>query len=245
VIEKLRITEALGWRGRPIDCGAWSDSPVPPRLPDGTELIPDMLAPNGSATLFGLKALSSGNPARELKSALPFLFACQNFSEKPDGAFDDGGFFFALDDPIRNKAGQAGTDSGGRRRYRSFGSATCDGLLGLRLCGVGSDHPRVEASLAWLRDHVHGIQHAGDWPNSRDSARDSLTYYYSQALAEVLVWAEAIPRHRHWARTQRKLLVRDLEERQDREGGWRSQYGDSCEDDPLLATTFAIQALRR
>jgi hypothetical protein len=245
VIEQLRIDEALGWGQHPTACGAWSDSSAPPRLPSGTESIPDMLAPNGSATLFGLKALRSEGASAESKRALPFVFACQNFSDKPDSSFDDGGFFFALDDPIRNKAGEAGTDSFGRKRYHSFGSATCDGLLALRLCGLGFEHPRVEAALAWLRDHARGMQHAGDWPASRTSARDSLTYYYSQGLAEVLAWASSHPLHRSWAQAQCQRLIRDLEASQGPDGSWRSQFGDSCEDDPLLATTFAIRALRR
>jgi hypothetical protein len=214
---------------------------VPPLLPGGTESIADMLAPNVSATLFGLKGLSSGNASGEMQRALPFLFGCQNFAESNPDPFEDGGFFFALDDPIRNKAGEAGTDS--RKRYRSFGSATCDGLLALRLCGLQTAHPRVTPALDWLRDHAHGMRHAGDWPATRASARDSLTYYYTRGFAAVLEWASSIPRHREWARTQRMQLVHELAQSQGKDGSWNSNFSDSCEDDPLLATTLAIQSL--
>ena len=62
------------------------------------------------------------------------MIRCQNFAmEGPeaDPAFDDGGFFFTPTDPVRNKAGAAGTDRRGQVRYHSYGSATADGSFGV------------------------------------------------------------------------------------------------------------------
>jgi len=131
VIESLRIRAELGWPADAAACGAWGDSATPPRLPPDVSPPPDMLAPNISATVLALQALRA--VGRETKQALPFIESCQNFSASEPGGFNDGGFFFTPGDPVRNKAGIAGRDSA--VRYRSYGSATCDGV---RSCGRAS-----------------------------------------------------------------------------------------------------------
>ena len=73
-----------------------------------------MTESNLSATTFALNALkAAGVPADDpaFAKALTFVKRCQNWPEKEeerDPKFDDGGFFFIYDDPIRNKAGVAG-----------------------------------------------------------------------------------------------------------------------------------------
>jgi hypothetical protein len=153
---------------------------------------------------------------------------------------DDGGFFFALDDPIRNKAGSAGRDASGRERFRSYGSATCDGYLALRACGLPHEHPRVHATVDWLRRRSHGLSDDGQWPPGRAEARESLIFYHSQALAAVLA---DLPPSERWTRTLRESVTSSLLARQGREGAWQGAAPDSCEDEPLLASAFALRAL--
>ena len=229
VVESLRISPALGWPADSAACGAWSDAAEPPRYLDP---LPDMLAPNLSATLLGIQAMTA--IGRDPRAALPFIERCQNFA---DG---DGGFFFAEDDPIRNKAGAAGTDANGRTRFRSYGAATCDGLLALRACGLGAGHPRVLAATAWLQRHAHGLDHSGDWPADRIAARESLLFYHAQALAAVLALPEM---NAEWTSSVRSALTDDLLARQATDGSWCGEAPASCEDDPLLATAFGIRAL--
>jgi hypothetical protein len=242
LVERLRINESLGWPAGDPACGAWSDSPAPPVLPQGVHPPPDMIAPNISATVLALQALTATGRNSQCKAALPFVEKCQNYS--PDGAdpFGDGGFFFAIGDPIRNKAGVAGSDAEGQQRFRSYGSATCDGLLALQECGLRENDPRRVAAVAWLMRNVRGMEHPGAWPKSRGAARESLTYYHVQSLAEVLA---TIPADHPVLVDQRRALVHDLSARQEANSSWVSEAPDSCEDDPVVATAFAVRALAR
>ena len=226
VVERLRISSALGWPVNAAACGAWGDAPSPPRLPPGDAPPPDMLAPNISATLLGLRAIAADD------AALPFLARCQNFAP------GDGGFFFAIDDPVRNKAGVAS-----RGRYRSYGSATCDGVLALVACGVASDDPRMRAAFAWLREHAAGARHSGEWPADRADDRESLRYYHAQTFAAVLALAAKSASMQDWAAEQRRTLTADLLAMQRPDGAWEGACPNSFEDDPLIATAFAIRAL--
>ena len=101
IVEQLRTSEALGWPASDPMGGAWSDASAPPQY---VAPVPDMLAPNISATALAVGALAATGGASRALTALPFIERCQNFQEEAPTAFDDGGFFFALDDPIRNKA---------------------------------------------------------------------------------------------------------------------------------------------
>lgn len=236
IVEQLRTSPALGWRvGDPMT-GAWSDAASPPRF---TVPVPDMLAPNISATALAGSALAALG-ASSSPVALPFLERCQNFAEGEPTKFDDGGFFFALDDPIRNKAGSAGRDGRGRERFRSYGSATSDGYLALRACGLPHSHARVQAAAEWLRANCNGMAHGGLWSAGRAEARASLVYYSSQALAAVLT---DLPETTGWARRLRHSLTSELAARQGSDGSWQGMAPDSCEDEPVLATAFATRAL--
>ena len=186
IIEQLRTSEALGWPASDPMCGAWSDASAPPRY---VSPVPDMLAPNISATALAMSALAAMDDGARSLAARPFLGYCQNFPDSEPTEFDDGGFFFALDDPIRNKAGAPVRDARGRERFHSYGSATCDGYLALRACGLPPEHPRLRAAADWLRQHGEGMTHAGLWAAGRTEARESLAFYHSQALAAVLAVA--------------------------------------------------------
>jgi len=226
-IESLRIRAELGWPADSAACGAWGDAVTPPRLPPEANPPPDMIEPNISATVLALQALRAAG--RPTKSALPFIGSCQNFPTGEPGVFDDGGFFFTPGDPVRNKAGVAGYEPA--VRYRSYGSATCDGVLALRASGVKDDHPRMRAALGWLRANSCGIQHGGAWPRERLGARDSLRFYHAQGLAA------AAPDSRD------HTLADGLRSAQSPDGSWTGLAPDSCEDEPLLATAFALRAL--
>ena len=230
VASALRIRAALGWADGDPACGAWSDSPTPPGLPDGAQPAPDMVAPNLSATLLGVQALVAAGRGAEAGAARPFVEQCQNFAATEAGPFDDGGFIFAPGDPVRNKAGLAGREAAGRTRFRSYGSATGDGCLALRACGLAGDHPRVAAALAWLRRWGEGR-----WPAARAEAREALAFYHRQALAAVLADASDLPGLR--------ALATEVIARQAGDGSWQGAAPASCEDDPVLATAFALRAL--
>ena len=113
IIRSLRADDGtLAGRWAIPMCGAWSDASRPPRY---VSPVPDMLAPNISATALAVSALAAAGCAELAATARPFIERCQNFAAENPTPCDDGGFFFALDDPIRNKAGSAGHDSARRR----------------------------------------------------------------------------------------------------------------------------------
>jgi hypothetical protein len=203
-----------------------------------------------SSTLFAIGALRiaglrADDPA--IRKALIFIERCQNVDVSDrdiEPQFDDGGFFFSPTDPVRNKAGVAGTDRRGQVRYHSYGSATADGLRALLRCGVSHDHPRVAAARAWLENHFSAMFHPGTFEGAREVDRDATYFYYAWSVAHAfrslgikeihsqgqkIAWADA--------------LAHELINRQRVDGTWTNRFSASKEDDPLVATSFAVGAL--
>ncbi len=238
LLHALCLRNDQSWPAENPMTGAWSDSPRPARY---LEPVPDMVAPNISATQLAVAALTAAGCQREARSAQAFLEHCQNFAPDHERTeWDDGGFFFALDDPIRNKAGIAGRDLAGSTRYRSYGSATCDGFLALHGCGLTLGHPRLRAAADWLRKNASGLAPAGAWPTGRLAARESLAYYHVQSLAAVLTLLQ--PRE-DWVAGRWQRLLAQLRTTQRADGSWQGSAPESCEDEPILATAFALKAL--
>lgn len=244
-----QLVESLGWQPADPAYGGWSYAHEPPTPVLGRPASP-LAEPNLSATVFAIDALRAAgygvtDPA--LQSARIFIERCQNWpadSTSRDTRYDDGGFCFILDDPVRNKAGQAGADAHGRMRYKSYGSATADGLRALLACGLAADHPRVAAARRWLSDHFSAQSHPGDYPKSRGHLREAVYYYYSASVARAFT---ALERH---GRESSDLppsclaaLAEELLRRQNADGAWSNPAVDTREDDPLVATPLAMRAL--
>lgn len=220
----------LGWEGEEF---ARSLKPPPGRP------VPELLSSNLTSTLFAASAIQMAEGDQEvLRKALTFVERCQNFSETaPDRRFDDGGFHFTPANEVQNKASVAGKDRTGRVRYRSYGSMTADGLRALLRLGLERKHPRVKAAEGWLRRHFAPGRVPGNYPQLREVQRGSAYFYYAwsaghafRALGEVRL---------DWARR----LAEELLRRQTAEGAWSNPSTDLREDDPLLATAFALGAL--
>jgi len=224
--------------------GGWSDACMPPRAANTPE-VPDMWKPNLSATVCALEGLQAAGRDERCREALPFVCLCQNFAgdSATATASDDGGFFFTPDDPIRNKAGAFVTVEG-QRRFRSYGSATCDGLLSLLHCGLPANHPRVMAAIRWLQRNAGSDAHPGDWPVERKDSGRSLEFYFAHGFAAALhrVFTDS-PDHRPWCRDMMHTLASSLRHSQRADGSWANDEPESLEDDPLLATAVALRAL--
>jgi hypothetical protein len=151
----------------------------------------------------------------------------------------DGGFFFhPRRDHDGNKAGWR--DQPARRQPRSYGSATCDGLRILLALGKTRQDPPVQAALGWLRQHrdLQTVPGFAD-ESGTDSWGLGLRYYYYQSLSRCLRLLPADEASRR-ARTLTEILA--SEQRED--GSWSNPVARMREDDPLIATGFAIVALR-
>lgn len=139
----------------------------------------------------------------------------------------DGGFYFS---PVVLPASKGGA-------LVSYASATCDGLLALLAAGLPGDDPRVRAAAGWLERHPRLDRPEGIPAPDLEGWADSLTYYHLAARAEA--WA-ALDRPGPWRDEARALLA--AWQRPD--GSFMNPAGQLMkEDDPLLATTFALIAL--
>jgi hypothetical protein len=249
-LRERQLTEALGWDPSDKEYGGWGYCAVLPRKPAPGEARPPMLESNLSATTFALAALCGAkcppdDPA--VKAALVFVKRCQNHADDParrDPAFDDGGFFFIYDDPARNKAGAAGKDRFGQERFASYGSATADGVRCLTLCGVPGDDPCVVAARRWLETHFDVSTHPGSYAKDREANRDAVYYYYCRSLALALAGFGAreivTPTGKVlWA----DVLSEELIKRQREDGSWANDLLNQRENDPIIATADAVEAL--
>jgi prenyltransferase beta subunit len=169
-----------------------------------------------SMTRYALEALRlSGVPASD--AAMTKALAYLKRSQNPDG-----GFYFSPVNPEINKAGQSG--EGG---FTSYGTATADGVLALRAAGVPDEDPSVAKALKWLRDR-HRPDRAPGFEKGTDRPWESgLRFYYAHAISRVLpdLPIELPP--------------------QAGDGSFRNPNNLVKEDDPLIATAFALYALAR
>ncbi|GAB4560748.1 MAG: hypothetical protein Tsb0020_07690 [Haliangiales bacterium] len=266
LIEHIRarqLTEARGFEPSDPSYGGWGYSPGIPQRPAAGDGSDPRVAGNLSATLFSLGAIRlAGVPADDpaMQRALQFVMRCQNWRDADAGeparpadrgssasaepAFDDGGFFFSPVIPDSNKAGAAGEDRSGQTRYRSYGSMTADGLRALLRLGLPPEHPRVQSATAWLLSNFDPAQNPGSFPAEAEVRRASSYYYYVWSSAHALrtVGATTVTTADgpiHWAEALAEVLL----ERQREDGSWSNPYTELREDDPLIATPFAIAGL--
>jgi hypothetical protein len=171
-----------------------------------------------SMTRHVLEALAeAGVPAtdRAMRNALIFVNRCQNA---------DGGFYFSTVETGANKAGES--PSG----FVSYATATADGLLSQIAAGAANSRP----ALLWLQANDHPQLPAGFNRPPRDRYAEGLRYYYADAATRAFRAAgvsRAVPYKRALRLAQRP------------DGSWRNDEALVKEDDPLIATAFAVFAL--
>lgn len=240
-LRSLQLSDAHGWQPSDTSYGGWSYAATGLQPINGLPATP-LAVPNLSATVFALDALRTAGVCESdsaIRQALTFVKRCQNWSDDPnqrDPHFDDGGFFFLIDDPQRNKAGEVGHDATGQLRFASYGSATADGLRALTACGLQPDSPRRIAAQNWLLQNFSATKHPGHYSSAREHLRPTLYYYFCYSAARALAKHDG-------AAGKRSNLAEALLARQRPDGSWFNPAVDVREDDPLVATPLAIQAL--
>jgi squalene cyclase len=189
---------------------------------------------NVSTTRFALEALQpvAADHPETFERAKKFLARRQQ---------TDGGFAF-LSDPL-DQLNKAGADDPPTPDApfvaRSYGTTTADGLLALRACGLGADDPHIAGAIAWLNSHPD-VDAVPGFANDEVSAAmaGGLYYYYAASLARAMA---AYP-DADFAR-QAPALAAELLARQRPDGSWANPISTMREDDPLVATTLAVNAL--
>ncbi|MBL8727163.1 MAG: terpene cyclase/mutase family protein [Planctomycetes bacterium] len=138
----------------------------------------------------------------------------------------DGGFAFS---PVVAEANKAGRDEDGR--FRSYATATADGVLALQALGVPADDARLVAARTWLDAHASAERIGGIDAHPAEPWHDALRFYHAMVLAAVHPPARA---------ALRTMLVAC----QRRDGSFASEMVTAMkEDDPSLATALALLAL--
>ncbi len=171
-----------------------------------------------SMTRHVLEALAeAGVPATDpaMRNALVFVSRCQNA---------DGGFFFSTVETGANKAGE--TASG----FASYATTTADGLLAQIAAGAAN----TQAALLWLQANDQPELPAGFDSAARERYAEGLRYYYADAATRAF---------RAAGRKRDVPFVRALEKAQRLDGSWQNAELLVKEDDPLIATAFAVSAL--
>ncbi|OAI47063.1 hypothetical protein AYO44_10305 [Planctomycetaceae bacterium SCGC AG-212-F19] len=198
--------------------------------------------PDLSNTQYSVDALlAAGVPKTDpaIQRALRFISRCQNLPgetndqpyAKKTTADDKGGLTY---NPIVSDKNKDATPEGG---LRSSGVMTYAGLKSFIHAGVSKDDPRVKAALDWVRRHYSLEDNPGQ-------GTAGLFYYYHtfgkamDALGEN-EFADKDGKKHNW----RADLFETLKKRQKPDGSWLNENAAFLENNPDLATAYALLAL--
>ena len=222
-LKRQQFSEQNGWQPKDAPYGAWGMGGIehPPPNPGHVDL---------SMTRYVLDALrAAGVPAGDaiFAQARIFVERCQNYDpQKPDDS--DGGFFFSTTEFDTNKAGHDG------KHFRSYGTTTADGILALIAIGRPLADERVRAAHNWLSAHHRDMAVPGFVGDARQRWPQGLAFYY--AASGTLAF-RALNTHIN------ATVGEALERLQRPNGSWSNPENLVKEDDPLIATAFALRAL--
>jgi hypothetical protein len=209
-LREQQFTEENGWSREDPAYGAWGMGGERRRPPEAGHVDLAMTR----YVIEGLDAagLSWRDPAME--KALVYLKRCQN---------PDGGFFFSTVNLDTNKAGDV------NRKYRSYGTTTCDGLIAMQIASrpvVDDVNEDLLRAHMWLqKNHLEERAPGFDIEPARMGWSEGLRFYYAAAVT----------------RAAPELPVILPPQRAD--GSFANGNNLVKEDDPLIATAFAVRVL--
>ena len=169
--------------------------------------------------------ISPGDPV--FARARIFVERCQNYDlQNPKD--NDGGFFFSTTESETNKAGHDG------KHFRSYGTTTADGILSLVAIGRPLEDRRIRAAHNWLISHHRDMAVPGFVGEAHQRWPQGLAFYYAASSTEAFRAVHAV---------MDPSVGNALRRTQRRDGSWANPENLVKEDDPLIATAFAIRAL--
>lgn len=148
-----------------------------------------------------------------------------------------GGFCFTPEPMSLNNKAEFVDEA--RTQPRAYGTATCDALRGLLACGVAPEDDVIKQGLNWLvkRPALEVVPGFEDLPAETEWRRGLRLYYYCSLarLLPLFTTAERISRTNDIER----ILLKD----QHASGYWQNESDRMRENDPLIATCFAVSTL--
>ena len=211
-----QFTEANGWRPQDPPYGGWGMGGPIHRPPEAGHV--DLSMTRHVLEALRLAGIPSSDPV--ISRALVYLERSQN---------NDGGFYFSPVNPEINKAGSIRSESAaeGKTGFVSYGTATADGVLALRAAGLSDTDPRSAKALSWLKEHHQPDRAPGFEEGTGQPWGLGLRFYYAHVISRVLPGLQI-----------------DLPP-QSSDGSFRNSVNLVKEDDPLIATTFALYVMSR
>lgn len=224
-LRRMQFSEQNGWKPEDRPYGAWGMGGLdhPPPNPGHVDL---------SMTRYVIQALraagvSADDPA--FQHARIFVERCQNYD--PQHPKDtDGGFFFSTTEIDTNKAGRDGD------HFRSYGTTTADGILSLIAMGRPLTDSRIRAAHNWLSSHHRDMAVPGFVGEAYQRWPQGLAFYYAASSTEAFRTLGAV---------MDPSVAESLKRTQRGDGSWANPENLVKEDDPLIATAFAVRALAR
>jgi hypothetical protein len=148
----------------------------------------------------------------------------------------DGGFYFSPVVLAANK-GREEIAEDGAPFFRSYATATCDGILALLAAGVPRDDERVVRAEEWLQAHDDLNYPQGVPTDYSEPWGDAIRFYHYAVRAEAYAALD-------WPGDWRAQLAAEVAESQAKDGSFRNTVSPLMkEDDPLLCTALAVEAL--
>ncbi|MEW6379168.1 MAG: prenyltransferase/squalene oxidase repeat-containing protein [bacterium] len=176
----------------------------------------------------------------DYQAALRFIERCQNNPKTNDQSWASGdpdnlgGFIYF---PGSSKADEQKLPDG-KTALRSYGSMTYAGLLSFIYVNLEKDDPRVQAAYDWIRKHYTVDENPG-------MGQQGLFYnYHTMAKALAVYGAQEIQVEGRKEKVNwRKELIGKIIGLQKGEGYWVNAEGRWWENDPVLATSYALLSM--
>ena len=190
---------------------------------------------NVSVTYYVLEALSQyqSDDHFEDDRIKKSIAAAKKWCDQIVKTSENGGFYFTSE--IRSNLNKAGWVK--EQQPQPYGSATCDGLGILIQTGAKKDDDAVKKTVAWLNEHP-SINEVPGFTDPESNWPSSLRFYYLAALSRSLNQFEPAV-----ANKRRRVIAQLLVDSQGKPGFWKSDFNQMRENDPLIATSFALIAL--
>jgi len=151
----------------------------------------------------------------------------------------DGGFFSSPSIAYANKGRTLVDQDSGEKYFRSYATATCDGLLSMIALGYDLNSTEIKDAKNWLLQNQDWALPSGVPLDDPSPWAESMQFYNLMSLAEVHA---SLQISGNW----KKDIVHFLAKRQTTDGSFINLDGRLMkEDDPLISTTYAIVALNQ